>query len=81
MLLASCATKDGQTYTHYFYKSQTCSIGYSHTYGERIKGKNECFKNFRLEFDDSWVEGESLEGALVYRVYIDPDFNQMDRNQ
>jgi hypothetical protein len=27
------------------------------------------------------VEGESLEGAIVYRVYIDPDFNQMDRNQ
>jgi len=73
-LLCSCATREGEVYTHYFYKSESCTIGYTHTYGERIKGRNECFKNFRLEVSDGWIEGDNFEGAIVYRVKIDSDF-------
>lgn len=49
-------------------------IGYSHTYGEKIKGKNECFKNVKFEIDSGWIEGGEFEGAIVYRVQIDSDF-------
>jgi hypothetical protein len=28
----------------------------------------------RLEVSDSWIEGDNFEGAIVYRVKLDPDF-------
>jgi hypothetical protein len=75
LLLTGCATEEGQTYTAYFYKSPTCTLGYTHTYGEKIRGIHQCFNNWRIEIDDSWLEGDSVEGALVWRVQIDPDFS------
>lgn len=75
-LLQACAMREGQTYSHYFYSSATCRLGYTHTYGERIKGDNSCFDNVRFEVDDSWIEGNSVEWAIAYRVKINPDFSE-----
>lgn len=78
LILAGCATHEGETVDTYFYQSEVCTLGMSHTYGERFKGKNTCFKHFRIEFNEEYFLGDPIEPKIEYRLKIDPDFLVVD---
>lgn len=65
--LISCATESGQTVKHNFNISDSCRLGYKHTYGEKPESDNNCGNvSIRIEHDNLRYEGLTLKWKVEY---------------